>query len=62
MTITIIFVCSLPFVRRSGHFEIFYFTHLLYMLYFVAIILHAPAVWKWFIVPLVIFLGERIYL
>ena len=62
LTITIMFVCSLPFVRRSGHFEIFYFTHLLYVLYFVAIVLHAPDVWKWLCVPLVLFVGERIYL
>ena len=62
VTLTIMFVCSLPFVRRSGHFEYFYFTHLLYYVYFVAIILHAEHAWKWICVPLGLFMIERIYL
>ena len=62
VTLTIMFVCSLPFVRRSGHFEYFYFSHLLYSVYFVAIILHAQHVWKWICVPLGLFLIEKTYL
>ena len=62
VVLTIMFVCSLPFVRRSGHFEYFYFSHLLYSVYFVAIILHAQHVWKWICVPLGLFLIEKLYL
>ena len=28
--LTVMVVCSMPFVRRGGYFEVFYFTHLLY--------------------------------
>merc|ERR1719320_1934364 len=59
--LTIMFVCSLPFVRRRGHFEIFYFTHLLYYAYFVLLIIHAPEFWKWFIVVGLIWVVEITY-
>ena len=57
----IMFICSLPFVRRTGHFEVFYFTHYLYVLYYVLLILHAPEFWKWFLPVGIIWLGERIF-
>jgi len=59
--LTIMFVCSLPFVRRRGHFEIFYFTHLLYHAYFVLLLVHAPEFWKWFIVVGLIWVVEIAY-
>jgi len=59
--LTIMFVCSLPFVRRRGHFEIFYFTHLLYHAYFVLLVVHAPEFWKWFIVVGLIWVVEIAY-
>jgi hypothetical protein len=59
--LTIMFVCSLPFVRRRGHFEIFYFTHLLYHAYFVLLLVHAPEFWKWFIVVGLIWVVEIVY-
>ena len=34
---------SLAFVRRSSRFELFYFTHLLYVVWFVLAIVHAPS-------------------
>ncbi|KAH8031034.1 hypothetical protein HPB51_012722 [Rhipicephalus microplus] len=43
--------CSLPCLRRSGRFEVFYFTHLLYTVFWFFLILHAPNLWKWFLVP-----------
>ena len=46
-----IFISSLPCIRRRGHFEVFYFSHLLYWAYFPLIILHAPICWKWIAVP-----------
>ena len=59
--LTIMVVCSLPFVRRGGYFEVFYFTHLLYVGYWGLLILHAPEFWKWFIAPGIIFLLELSY-
>ena len=56
---TIIFVCSLPFIRRRGFFEIFYFSHLLYWLYFPLVILHAPQSWLWMVGPLSVWLLDK---
>jgi len=59
--LTTMFVCSLPFIRRRGHFEIFYFSHLLYWAYFALLVCHAPAYWMWLIVPGFIWVGEMSY-
>jgi len=59
--LTIMAICSMPFVRRSGRFEVFYFTHLLYYAFFTLLIFHAPEFWKWVIAPLVIFVLEKLY-
>lgn len=57
--LTVIFVCSQPFVRRGGSFEIFYWTHLLYVPFWLLVIAHGPNYWKWFIGPFVINMVER---
>ncbi|CAL8089261.1 unnamed protein product [Orchesella dallaii] len=60
MTIlTVMVVGSMPFVRRGGCFEVFYWTHLLYFVFWLLLIIHAPNFWKWFLVPGVIFLIEQ---
>ncbi len=59
--LTLMVICSMPSVRRGGHFEVFYFTHLLYVGYWGLLILHAPEFWKWFIVPGIIFVMEVSY-
>lgn len=59
--LTLMVVCSMPFVRRGGYFEVFYFSHLLYIGYWGLLILHAPEFWKWFIAPGIIFLLELSY-
>jgi NADPH oxidase 5 len=56
----IMFICSLPFVRRGGSFEVFYWTHLLYLPFFVLVILHGPNFYRWFIIPGCIFVIERV--
>lgn len=56
----IMFICSQPFVRRGGSFEIFYWTHLLYIPFWFCVLLHGPNFWKWFIIPGFIYLIERI--
>ncbi|KAL3286019.1 hypothetical protein HHI36_000532 [Cryptolaemus montrouzieri] len=52
--------CSQAFVRRGGCFEIFYWTHLMYVPFWVLLILHGPNFWKWFMVPGIIYLVERL--
>ena len=54
-------VCSMKWVRKGGYFEVFYFSHLLYVIYWVLLIFHAPNFWKWFIGPCVAFLIEKIF-
>lgn len=76
----IMFVCSQPFVRRGGSFEvnqwhyeksfgifirvnqlqIFYWTHLLYVPFWILCLFHGPNFWKWFIVPGLIYVIERL--
>lgn len=55
----IMFLCSQPFVRRGGSFEIFYWTHLLYIPFWVLLVFHGPNFWKWFIIPFIIYMVER---
>ncbi|XP_046846021.1 NADPH oxidase 5-like [Xenia sp. Carnegie-2017] len=60
LILVIMGIFSLPFVRRSGHFEIFYWTHHLFIAFWILIILHAPNFWKWIIVPGILYIVERI--
>jgi len=59
--LTVMVVCSMSFIRRSGYFLVFYFSHLNYVLYWALLLLHAPAFWKWFIVFGCIWLVELTY-
>ena len=56
----VMFICSLPFVRRGGSFEVFYWTHLLYVFFWILVLLHGPNFYKWFIIPGLIFVIERV--
>ncbi|EFX75389.1 hypothetical protein DAPPUDRAFT_323294 [Daphnia pulex] len=47
--LAIMVICSLPSVRNSGYFEVFYWTHLLYIPFWILLILHGPNFWYWFI-------------
>uniref|UniRef100_A0A8C8AA74 NADPH oxidase 5 n=1 Tax=Otus sunia TaxID=257818 RepID=A0A8C8AA74_9STRI len=51
---------SSPCVRRSGHFEVFYWTHLSYIFIWTLLILHGPHFWKWFAVPGCLFVMEKV--
>lgn len=55
----IMILCSQPFVRRGGSFEIFYWTHLLYVPFWILLLFHGPNFWKWFFIPFIIFMVER---
>ncbi|XP_058855237.1 NADPH oxidase 5-like isoform X1 [Acipenser ruthenus] len=58
--ICMMLICSSTFVRRSGHFEIFYWTHLCYIWVWALLVIHGPSFWKWFCVPGFVFLLEKI--
>ncbi|XP_029430304.1 NADPH oxidase 5 [Rhinatrema bivittatum] len=53
-------LCSSPFVRKSGHFEVFYWTHLSYIWIWVLLVLHCPNFWKWLVVPGFVFVLEKV--
>uniref|UniRef100_A0A8D1TN80 NADPH oxidase 5 n=1 Tax=Sus scrofa TaxID=9823 RepID=A0A8D1TN80_PIG len=53
------FACSSSCVRRSGHFEVFYWTHLSYLPMWLLLILHGPNFWKWLLVPGTLFFIEK---
>ena len=42
---------SLPVFRRRGYFEMFYWTHLNYVLFSILYCLHSPAGLLWFLLP-----------
>ena len=42
-------------------FQIFWWAHCLYIFYWLLLILHAPNFWKWFIVPCILFIIEKLY-
>ncbi|XP_038057987.1 NADPH oxidase 5-like [Patiria miniata] len=58
--LVVMVICSLPFVRRSGNFQVFYWTHLMYIFFWVLLLMHGPRFWYWFIVPGIIFILERV--
>ncbi|XP_067161626.1 NADPH oxidase 5 [Apteryx mantelli] len=47
-------------VRRSGHFEVFYWSHLCYVCVWALLLLHGPNFWKWFAVPGCLFVLEKV--
>ncbi|XP_054159931.1 NADPH oxidase 5-like [Oppia nitens] len=49
-----------PFMRRSGYFEVFYYSHLLYIPFYICLFIHGPKFWKWFLCPLIVFVSEWI--
>lgn len=57
--LSIMVLCSMRWVRESGNFEVFYWTHFLYLPFWLLCVLHAPNFWKWFIGPFCIFALEK---
>ena len=56
----VMWTCSLPAIRRSQRFELFYFTHLLYVAWLAIALVHARAFVFWVGVPLLGFVGEQV--
>uniref|UniRef100_A0A8C3XTR5 NADPH oxidase 5 n=1 Tax=Chelydra serpentina TaxID=8475 RepID=A0A8C3XTR5_CHESE len=59
LLVCMMLVCSSAFVRKSGHFEVFYWTHLSYIPIWALLVLHGPHFWKWFVVPGFLFVVEK---
>ncbi|XP_067653681.1 NADPH oxidase 5-like [Haliotis asinina] len=57
----VMFICSMSFVRRSGNFQVFYWTHMLYVAFWILLILHGRHFWKWFLVPGTMFILEKLF-
>ncbi|XP_018495165.1 NADPH oxidase 5 [Galendromus occidentalis] len=53
-------VFSVPAIRRNGHFELFFNTHRLYVVYFIVLVLHAPKFWHWLLIPGSLFVLDSI--
>ncbi|XP_071826434.1 NADPH oxidase 5-like isoform X2 [Apostichopus japonicus] len=51
---------SMNFVRRQGHFQVFYFSHLLYVVFWGFLLLHGPRFWKFFLLPASLFVYEKV--
>ncbi|CAF1266116.1 unnamed protein product [Didymodactylos carnosus] len=61
LILSVIIICSMQFVRRGGHFQIFYWTHLLFLPFYIVLIIHAAKFWKFVIGPLAILIFEKLY-
>ncbi|XP_023442506.2 NADPH oxidase 5 [Dasypus novemcinctus] len=59
LLLLLLFACSSSCVRRSGHFEVFYWTHLSYLLMWLLLVVHGPNFWKWLLVPGLLFVLEK---
>lgn len=55
----IMFIGAHPAVRRRGNFEFFFWTHLLYLVYYVVLIIHSWKFWYFFIIPGILFIIEK---
>ncbi|XP_066184160.1 NADPH oxidase 5 [Sylvia atricapilla] len=53
-------LASRPCVRRGGHFQVFYWSHLSYIPVWFLLLLHGPHFWKWFLIPGSLFLLEKV--
>jgi NADPH oxidase 5 len=59
-TFVMMWLFSRERVRRSGHFEAFHFTHMLYFVWLGLMLVHGPVFWMWVVLPGVGYLVERI--
>jgi predicted ferric reductase/Ca2+-binding EF-hand superfamily protein len=60
LVFALVWAFSLPAVRASGHFELFYRTHLLYPLWFALLLWHGPVFWQWAALPLGVFVLDKL--
>lgn len=60
LVLVIMVLTSLPVMRRTGNFEIFYYCHSLYVVFYVLLIIHAPKFWYWLLIPGSLFVMEAL--
>ncbi len=58
--LAVMWVFALEFVRRTKRFELFYFSHLLYAVWFITLVAHSPRVLLWAGLPMLVFAIERL--
>ncbi|CAF1066670.1 unnamed protein product [Adineta steineri] len=56
----IFYIMCLPFVRKSGYFQLFYWCHMLCLPWLLIMLLHGPHFWKWLLIPGFLYLIEKI--
>ncbi|CAF4386567.1 unnamed protein product, partial [Adineta steineri] len=56
----IFYIMCLPFVRKSGYFQLFYWCHMLCLPWLIIMLLHGPHFWKWLLIPGFLYLIEKI--
>lgn len=56
----VMWALALPAIRRTGHFEVFWFSHVAYVGWAALALLHGPVFWKWALVPLVAFALQKL--
>ena len=61
LVLTAMVICALPCIRRSGLFHVFSTTHMLYIVYWALLLVHAPRFWHWLSAPAVLFICEVFY-
>ena len=58
----IMVICSLQRIRQqTGCFPLFRYTHQIFWLLFILLIIHAQDFWKWIVGPMSLFLLEKLY-
>lgn len=56
----IIFIFAMPFVRRSGYFQVFYWAHMLTIPWLLIMLFHGKSFWIWLLIPFVLYVIENI--
>ncbi|MFZ5893532.1 MAG: EF-hand domain-containing protein [Myxococcota bacterium] len=54
----VMWVFSLPPIRKSGHFNLFYFAHFGYLAWFALALWHSATFRAWIALPVLLFMGE----
>ena len=61
LVLVAMWVFALALIRRSSRFELFYFSHLLYVVWFVLALAHAPSFLPWAALPLLGWALEQVW-
>ena len=61
LVFVVMWALARPTIRSSGRFELFYFSHLAYLVWALLALLHGPVFWIWAGVPLVVLGAEQLW-